>query len=94
MARIGEMREACSAGKSPPARPIRPAKNSAASRMPGVGFRTRARVLASGLLDAEYIYENLVAIPGVTEAQARTVAEAAKAEAAAVEAARTEVRVS
>jgi len=64
------------------------------TRMPGVGFKTRARVLASGLLDAEYIYENLVAIPGVTEAQARTVAEAARAEAAAVEATRTEVRVS
>jgi Helix-hairpin-helix domain len=45
--------------------------------MPGVGMKTRARVLASGLLDEEYTYENLVAIPGVTEAQARTIAEAA-----------------
>jgi hypothetical protein len=64
------------------------------TRMPGVGLKTRARVLASGLLDAGYTYENLIAIPGVTEAQARTMAEAARAEAAAVEAARTEVRVS
>jgi hypothetical protein len=45
--------------------------------MPGVGMKTRAKVLASGLLDEEYTYENLVAIPGVTEAQARTIAEAA-----------------
>jgi Helix-hairpin-helix domain len=64
------------------------------TRMPGVGLKTRERVLASGLLDAGYTYENLIAIPGVTEAQARTMAEAARAEAAAVEAARTEVRVS
>jgi hypothetical protein len=56
------------------------------TRMPGVGMKTRSRVLASGLLDAEYSYENLLAIPGVTEAQARTIAEAARA-------ARTEVRV-
>jgi hypothetical protein len=64
------------------------------TKMPGVGMKTRARVLASGLLDDEYTYENLVAIPGVTDSQARTVAEAARAEAAAIAAARTEVRVS
>jgi hypothetical protein len=57
------------------------------AKMPGVGMKTRARILASGLLDAEYTYENLLAVPGVTEAQARTIAEAARA-------ARTEVRVS
>jgi Helix-hairpin-helix domain len=62
------------------------------TKMPGVGMKTRARILASGLLDDEYTYENLVAIPGVTDSQARTVA--ASAEAAAIEAARTEVRVS
>ncbi len=56
-------------------------------KMPGVGMKTRARVMASGLLDHEYTFENLVAIPGVTEAQARTIAETAHA-------ARTEVRVS
>ncbi len=56
------------------------------TKMPGVGMKTRARVLASGLLDTEYTYENLVAIPGITEAQALTIAEAARA-------ARTEVRV-
>jgi hypothetical protein len=60
------------------------------ARMPGVGMKTRARVLASGLLDDEYTYENLVAIPGVTESQARTIAEAARMIEAA---ARTEVRV-
>ncbi len=60
------------------------------TRMPGVGMKTRARVLASGLLDDEYSYENLVAIPGVTETQARAIAEAARASGAA----RTEVRVS
>jgi hypothetical protein len=59
------------------------------TRMPGVGMKTRARVLASGLLDDEYTYENLVAIPGVTESQARTIAEAARIEAGAW----TEVRV-
>ena len=48
------------------------------TRMPGIGMKTRARVLASGLLDEEYTYENLVAVPGVTEAQARTIAEAAE----------------
>jgi helix-hairpin-helix protein len=57
------------------------------TKMPGVGIKTRARILASGLLDAEYTYENLIAVPGVTETQARTIAEAARA-------ARTEVRVS
>src|SRR5918997_1571868 len=46
------------------------------TRVPGVGIKTRARVLASGLLEEEYSYENLVAIPGVTEAQARAVADA------------------
>jgi hypothetical protein len=46
--------------------------------MPGVGMKTRSRVMASGLLDDEYTYENLVAIPGVTEAQARAIAEAAR----------------
>jgi hypothetical protein len=56
------------------------------ARMPGIGMKTRSRILASGLLDDEYNYENLISIPGVTEAQAHTMAEAAKA-------ARTEVRV-
>jgi hypothetical protein len=60
------------------------------TRMPGVGMKTRARVLASGLLDEEYTYENLVAIPGVTEAQARSIAEAARVEANV----RAEVRAS
>ena len=50
-------------------------------KLPGVGTKTRARVLASGLLDHEYTYENLVGIPSVTEAQARIIAEAAKDEA-------------
>ena len=59
------------------------------TRMPGVGEKTRARILASGLLDDEYTYDNLVAISGITEAQARTIAEAARIEAGA----RTEVRV-
>ncbi|QIN84130.1 hypothetical protein GBA63_16855 [Rubrobacter tropicus] len=58
------------------------------TKMPGVGMKTRARVLASGLLDDEYTYENLVSIPGITEAQALTIATAAKEEAP-----RTEVRV-
>jgi len=57
------------------------------TKLPGVGMKTRARVLASGLLDAEYTYANLLTIPGLTEAQASTIAEAARA-------ARTEVRVS
>src|SRR5215210_1248241 len=60
------------------------------SRMPGVGTKTRARILASGLLDDEYSYENLVAIPGVTEAQARAIAEPARANGGV----RTGVRVS
>jgi hypothetical protein len=60
------------------------------TRMPGVGMKTRARVLASDLLDDEYTYENLVAIPGVSEAQARAIAEAARADGVAW----TEVRVS
>jgi hypothetical protein len=47
-------------------------------KLPGVGLKTRARVLASGLLDHEYTYENLRAVPGVTEAQARTIADAAE----------------
>lgn len=46
------------------------------TRMPGVGMKTRSRVLASGLLDEEYTYDNLASIPGVTEAQARTIAAA------------------
>src|ERR671917_2822515 len=33
------------------------------TRMPGVGMKTRSRVMASGPLDDEYSYENLVAIP-------------------------------
>jgi len=49
-------------------------------KLPGVGTKTRARVLASGLLDSEYTYENLIGIPGLTEAQARTIAEAARTE--------------
>ena len=49
-------------------------------KLPGVGQKTRARVLASGLLDSEYTYENLVGIPGITEAQARTIAASAMAE--------------
>ncbi|MCA1847816.1 MAG: hypothetical protein LC704_02305, partial [Actinobacteria bacterium] len=60
------------------------------TRMPGVGMKTRSRVMASGLLDDEYTYENLVAIPGVTEAQARAIAEAARTNGAA----RAGVRVS
>ena len=60
------------------------------TKMPGIGTKTRARVLASGLLDDEYAYERLVAIPGLRETQAQTIAEAARAEAAE----RAEVRVS
>jgi hypothetical protein len=60
------------------------------TRMPGVGMKTRSRVMASGLLDGEYTYEKLAAIPGVTEAQARTIAEAARANGVA----RAGVRVS
>jgi hypothetical protein len=58
-------------------------------KLPGVGAKTRARVLASGLLDFEYTYENLVRVPGLTEAQARTIAGAAKSAASS----QTEVRV-
>ncbi len=47
-------------------------------KLPGIGLKTRARVVGSGLLDDEYTYENLVGIPGLTETQARTIAEAAK----------------
>jgi hypothetical protein len=66
------------------------------TKMAGVGMKTRARVLASGLLDDEYTYESLAAIPGVTEAQARTIADAARKRAvpASPGDARTEVRVS
>ena len=55
------------------------------TKMAGVGMKTRARVLASGLLDDEYTYENLVAIPGVTETQARTIAETVRAQSAKAE---------
>src|ERR671916_784492 len=51
-------------------------------KLPGVGMKTRSRVLASGLLDHEYTYENLISVPGITEAQARTIAAAARAETA------------
>ena len=66
------------------------------TKMAGVGMKTRARVLASGLLEEEYTYESLAAIPGVTETQARTIAEAARKRLvpASLGAARTEVRVS
>jgi hypothetical protein len=66
------------------------------TKMAGVGMKTRARVMASGLLDDEYTYESLVAIPGVTQAQARTIADAAKKRpvSASLGPARTEVRVS
>ncbi len=69
------------------------------TKLPGVGMKTRARVLASGLLDSEYTYENLIGVPGLTEAQARAIAEAAMARAEAglskrENFARTEVRVS
>src|SRR5215217_1821273 len=66
------------------------------TKMAGVGMKTRARVMASGLLDEEYTYESLAAIPGVTETQARTIADAAKKRPApaSLGPARTEVRVS
>ncbi|HEX2742664.1 MAG TPA: helix-hairpin-helix domain-containing protein, partial [Rubrobacter sp.] len=64
------------------------------TKMSGVGMKTRARVLASGLLDDEYTYESLVAIPGITETQARTIAEAARKGSVPIGAAWTEVRVS
>src|ERR671932_59046 len=46
------------------------------TKMAGVGMKTRARVMASGLLDDEYTYDSLAAIPGVTQTQARTIADA------------------
>lgn len=46
----------------------------------GVGMKTRARVMASGLLDHELTYENLISIPGITESQAHTIAGAARTE--------------
>src|SRR5215203_4777348 len=66
------------------------------TKMAGVGMKTRARVMASGLLDEEYTYESLAAIPGVTETQARTIANAAKKRPApaSLGPTRTEVRVS
>src|SRR5829696_188270 len=66
------------------------------TKMAGVGMKTRARVMASGLLDEEYTYESLAAIPGVTETQARTIADAAKKRPApaSLGPTRTEVRVS
>jgi len=66
------------------------------TKIAGVGMKTRARVLASGLLDEEYTYESLAAIPGVTETQARTIADAARKRPIPVSlgAERTEVRVS
>ena len=66
------------------------------TKIAGVGMKTRARVLASGLLDEEYTYESLAAIPGVTETQARTIADAARKRPVPVSlgAERTEVRVS
>jgi hypothetical protein len=66
------------------------------TKMAGVGMKTRARVLASGLLDDEYTYERLIAIPGITQAQASTIAEAAKKGrvSPSLGEARTEVRVS
>ena len=64
-------------------------------KLPGIGLKTRDRVMASGLLDEEYTYENLVSIPGLTEAQARTIAEAARVEAEKYEdLSRAEVRAS
>jgi Helix-hairpin-helix domain len=64
------------------------------TKMAGVGMKTRARVMASGLLDDEDTYESLAAIPGVTETQARTIANAAKKRPAPLGPVRTEVRVS
>jgi hypothetical protein len=63
-------------------------------KLPGIGVKTRARIMASGLLDSEYTYENLLGIPGITESQARTIAEAMLAEPGEQEIlSRTEVRV-
>jgi hypothetical protein len=66
------------------------------TKIVGVGMKTRARVLASGILDEEYTYESLAAIPGVTETQARTIADAARKRPVPVSlgAEQTEVRVS
>lgn len=64
------------------------------AELPGVGEKTKARVMASGLLDHEYTYENLLEIPGVTESQARTLAEAALEAQMKPENSRTEVRAS
>ena len=65
------------------------------TKMAGVGMKTRARVLASGLLDDEYTYESLAAIPGITQTQARTIADAARRRTAPASlGTRTEVRVS
>ena len=66
------------------------------TKLPGVGMKTRARVLASGLLDSEYTYGNLIGIPCLTKAQVRVIAEAAMAEAGSAKhenLTRTEVRV-
>jgi hypothetical protein len=63
-------------------------------KLPGIGPKTRARVMASGLEEPDYTYEKLVGIPGLTETQARIIAEAAKAEVARYKAlSRVEVRV-
>src|SRR5215207_3041771 len=72
---------------------IQRGKLSHTTKMAGVGMKTRARVLASGLLDDEYTYESLIAIPGITQAQASTIAEAAKKRRVPLGEARTEVRV-
>lgn len=63
------------------------------AELPGVGEKTKARVMASGLLDHEYTYENLIEISGVTKAQARTLADAALEERTRIGAG-TEVRAS
>lgn len=62
-------------------------------KLPGVGQKTRARVVASGLLDHEYTLENLIAVEGVTEAQARVISEAAHEYVEAARVPGTEVRV-
>ena len=63
-------------------------------KLPGIGPKTRARVMASGLEETDYTYEKLVGIPGLTETQARIIAEAAKAEVARHKAfSQVEVRV-
>jgi Holliday junction resolvasome RuvABC DNA-binding subunit len=64
-------------------------------KLPGIGPKTRARVMASGLEETEYTYEQLIGIPGLTETQARTIADAAKAKVARHQApSQVEVRVS